>query len=308
MCGELSWSEIRQFVTFLNVKASLLKDIEEQRQNPEDRKTDALNAWLSDDVKASWKRVISVLKAINKGVLAKTIEEKLCRSFQQQRSKYIALSIPFHPPSLNLLTPSTQTSDNESAPRIDEEAFDHKTTSSVSSEVFDPHSLLKTREKAGELEHEFMKLLTRTKAYFLRKELENDGFTIDLRTTLTDLPKYIKYRHMFYLTEERDRIKEAQSVTVIFDILDSHEDFYDYSDYGLLEHLISLFGTNKLQIEMKLYIKKLQMFEKLTTIELYEFASNRTVCIPANFKRATIKLRDPKKCTLIEYVNLKMML
>ena len=63
----------------------------------------------------------------------------------------------------------------------------------------------------------------------------------------------------------------AKSIDDIFEILD---DFWDYTDYTLLQHLVERFGEEALKKEMSEYVAALEQFEKGTTIQESNTASS----------------------------------
>ena len=100
----------------------------------------------------------------------------------------------------------------------------------------------------------------------------------------------------------------AKSIDEIFEILD---DFWDYTDYALLQHLVERFGQNALKKKMSEYIAALKQFEKETTILESNTAKSISTCprrnieyvdrVEYNFSRVDLQLpRDPAVCTLYE--------
>ena len=75
---ELTWSEVTNLGVQLGMKFSVLQKIGETKVDRV-RLLSAMNAWLGSDPKASWKKVVRALMAINKEVLAQELEEKYCR-------------------------------------------------------------------------------------------------------------------------------------------------------------------------------------------------------------------------------------
>ena len=63
----------------------------------------------------------------------------------------------------------------------------------------------------------------------------------------------------------------AKNIDDIFEILD---DFWDYTDYALLQHLVERFGEEALKKEMSEYVAALEQFEKGTTIQESNTASS----------------------------------
>ena len=75
----LSWSEIKSIAVQLRMEYFRLKQIEQQNTELSDRLLSAMDMWLNNDSNASWARIITALRDIDKNVLAKTIEQKYCQ-------------------------------------------------------------------------------------------------------------------------------------------------------------------------------------------------------------------------------------
>ena len=72
------WSETVNFCVQLGMEYDVLRKIGED-EPASTRHLTAMHAWLESDHKASWKKVVSALRAIRKEVLAQELEEKYCR-------------------------------------------------------------------------------------------------------------------------------------------------------------------------------------------------------------------------------------
>ena len=77
--NKLTWAEVVKMAVGLGVEYSELEKIEEKRSDIGLRLLDAMNLWLSTDLKATWGKVVKALSEIKKIVLAKEIEDKYCR-------------------------------------------------------------------------------------------------------------------------------------------------------------------------------------------------------------------------------------
>ena len=80
-----------------------------------------------------------------------------------------------------------------------------------------------------------MEVLTNAKIGFSRKPAP---FLDEFHITLTTLPVSQRLKHLHFLRKQRQRIMNAKSIDEIFEILD---DFWDYTDYALLQHLVEKF-------------------------------------------------------------------
>ena len=174
-------------------------------------------------------------------------------------------------------------------------------TTASSTALFNETDGSRAQEIAGEaaqLEERFVNVLMHTKICFAEKEAESGTFLDRFKITLTTLPLSKKHQHLKFLKNEKERIKRARNSEEIFDIL---EDYWNYSDYDLLEFIIKEFGMKELQEEMDIYIAELEQFEKKTTIQDYDSASLGEMIIPEDFRTVTIEQgKDPLKCTLYD--------
>ena len=132
-----------------------------------------------------------------------------------------------------------------------------------------PDRIEEVADKASQLEDQFVEVLTNTKIEFQRKPV---GFLDELRTTLTTLPVSRRFKHLHFLKQQRDRIMNASSVDEVFKILD---DYWDYTNYALLQHLVERFGEEALKKQMREYVATLEQFERKTTIQESSTSSGR---------------------------------
>ena len=156
------------------------------------------------------------------------------------------------------------------------------------------------------LQDKFVAVLTHTKILFTKKESQSDEFLSELRITLTTLPLSNKFKHLLFLQNEQKRIEDANDIHEIFKILDSH---WNWSDYYLLQRLITDFGDDSLKEDMSKYMAELEQFEKATTIQHFCNAVeswDRHWNCPLNFSKAVLKLqKDAAECTLYDLRKLK---
>ena len=75
----LKWADVISIAIQLNVQFPTLQRIAEQHSDINTRVLEAMNCWLEADTTASWKKLASALKSIEKMVLAQKIKEKYIR-------------------------------------------------------------------------------------------------------------------------------------------------------------------------------------------------------------------------------------
>ena len=72
----LTWGEVTSMAVQLRVNFSKLQQIGQEKSDHSSHLLSAMDTWLKTDPGASWKKVISALRAINKNVLALELETK----------------------------------------------------------------------------------------------------------------------------------------------------------------------------------------------------------------------------------------
>ena len=158
-------------------------------------------------------------------------------------------------------------------------------------------------EAAARLQDRFATVITQTTICLMEKEEESREFLKKFALTLTNLSLSKKLKHLQFLKKEKKRIKKAEAVEKIFNILDSH---WDYRECAFLEQIIEEFGTHELWHEMKEYIAELEDSEKKTNVKDYNSAALDKIQIPAHFEKLAItQLKDPAQCSLYEIRQLK---
>ena len=120
--------------------------------------------------------------------------------------------------------------------------------------------------EASRLQEKFVSVLTDTKILFSEKESESNKFLNRVRITLTTLPLSGNFQHTQFLQQAKERIENAKSIKEIFFILENH---WNWSNYTLLQLLITKFGDDPLKKELKIYVEELHQFEKATPIEIF---------------------------------------
>ena len=290
------------------MELAVLDKIEEDHPNDsKQRVMYAMKEWLQRDTEASWKKVVSALRKIQKNALATEIEGKYCAAITTPHP-----SEPM-PPSQSgsqenqgfahdqsQVTSSVSTATAPSG----ESSLDHSATPSKDQTTCSPvgDSKLSSAEiqgiknKAAKLKKKFTSVVIHTKICFTEQEEESKKFLKKLKITLTSLPLFTQYEDKGFLKEEENRIDEAKNVVEIFRILNP---YWNYVDYEFLEHIVEEFGTSELKEEMKKYITELDQFEKETTVQDFSLATQGKVVVPAHYRELAVKLeKDPKECTL----------
>ena len=144
------------------------------------------------------------------------------------------------------------------------------------------------REEASELDTQFAAVVGQAEFCFSVRESKCKTFLPKFRITLTNLPISKKFEHLKFLCEE---LGSASSVSEIFKLL---RQYWKYTDFALLHHLINKFGDEETKEMMKIYTSSLETFEKQTTIKDFEDATGERKEVPQGFIEAEIELQKVK--------------
>ena len=301
--------EVRYMCAKLGVDQPTLDKIDADHRDALTRIPKYFLSWLDRDSRASWTSIVEVLKSkrLNKWVLADKIMTQYC-------------------PSVNARSGSTETarlsskarsgsSSHESSPSSDssslefESLLQHDANEGATSdhrEVSPPPTLPESKSKperhmlkhiaktASDLEIQFLSVVSSTSAH-LTKTVVSEKLQV-FKSHLIRLPLSGRYKKLHFLKEKKEEIRNAQSVEDIFDILD---DYWNYVDYSLLEHIVKTYCDRNVKREMKQYKRDLKKFEKATSVKDYTLAVQDNRKCPSYFSVLSAKLKiDAAKCTL----------
>ena len=150
-------------------------------------------------------------------------------------------------------------------------------------------------EEASQLEMHFLAVLTDTEVQFSKKATESKDFLNQFCVTFTRLPLSRKFKHLRFLSDEKTRLRIAKDVHEIFDIL---QPYLKYTDYSLLQHIINIFGEQKLKQEMEKYVAALEEFEKRVSVDDIQSVSFKRE-LPCNYKPLQFKIEiNSSSCSL----------
>ena len=156
--------------------------------------------------------------------------------------------------------------------------------------------------EASRLQEKFVSVLTDTKILFSEKEFESNKFLNRVRITLTTLPLSSNSQHTQFLRQAKESIENAKSIKKIFSILEDH---WNWSNYTLLQRLITKFGDDPIKDEMKKYVEELHRFEKATSIKMFSHVKKGWKH-PPYLKKASLTLpNDGTELTLYDVRLLK---
>ena len=327
--SKLPWSQVKAMSVQLNMELSTLTQIEQQYGTFSDRTLHSMDTWLRNDPEPSWARIVAALNTIEENALAARIQQQHCHPMETPPtspasqpvatsdqlslsgtnstdaiSTYPILPLPSTQPSHPQPTPSPQPASSSIPPPSEPTAEGTQpqglpASCTPAATLPNQDAVERVIDEAAQLEKRFMKVVAHTKMEFSKKA---PGFLDDLRITLTTLPISSEFKHLRFLRKQRDHIMNANSIDEIFKILD---DYWDYTDYALLQHLVQEFGESALKREMSEYVAALEDFEQCTTIQQSNTASSdsrylrRSVYRNYDFSTVDLQLqRDPAVFTL----------
>ena len=111
----------------------------------------------------------------------------------------------------------------------------------------------------------------------------------DFRNKITlRLPQSIKTQHS--LKENLPYIYNATSIEEIFGVFNLG--VWSYLNYGLLQHLVEVYGNNEMKDMMQEYATSVEVFRKETPLKVFWEASPNGDCpdVPSNLRRDLLKI------------------
>lgn len=120
----------------------------------------------------------------------------------------------------------------------------------------------RTKRRIEDLERKFVGLVERTQTEVMKLNPDLDEFRIKIIL----LPASLKEEHQQYIKDNLPQLYDAKSIPEIFGLLSL---YWNYLHYGLLQHIIAIYGSDGLKKLMKSYIKDVKSFRQETTLAMY---------------------------------------
>ena len=138
-----------------------------------------------------------------------------------------------------------------------------------------------TRERIDELEEKYYALVSATQKVVTLKAPSVEEF----RRRITLLPKSRKREQRRYLEDHLSYISHAESIDEIFSCLNLH--VWDYLNFGLLDHIVAVYGDAETKQKMEEYVMSVQSFRKDTPVHIFLKAQPEAECasIPPNLRQ-----------------------
>ena len=87
-----------------------------------------------------------------------------------------------------------------------------------------------------------------------------------LRQSFLRRPGDLKNEHKYFVKEKEDKLMKAQSVDDLFYTAD---DYWDFLNFSLLEHLINRHASEEIKVEVVEYGQKIRVFRKKTPLNIF---------------------------------------
>ena len=140
-----------------------------------------------------------------------------------------------------------------------------------------------TKEEVKQLEKTFDEIILRAQKDIMRNKIE----ILDLRHSIIRLPGDLKSEHKFFVDEVKAELKKAESIEDIFLILD---DYWDYLNYSLLEHIVDRHvSSDEVKKEMAEYGKEISSFRMKTRLNIFYHVHKRRPKVDEKFRNAVTK-------------------
>ena len=335
---DLTWSEVTSLAIQLDVKYSKLKQIEDGNRHHNTRLYEAMDTWLENDPDATWAKLIEALKSIDKNVLASQVEKTFCQASlhsegttcqEESISSLPAVSEPLssfttlQPPSADVKTknldpcPSPHSRSLKRKHRTPSPPHCHPPQSGFSKPTlptatkpddlpgYQPRAakqerIKRVRKEALELQTKFATLVGQTEFCLSQQESKCQTFLPRFCSMLRNLTISKMFEHMKFLDDIHDNIEKASKVSDIFYLLRRH---WNYTDFGLLHHIIGLYGDSETKVAMESYMYSLERFEKRTAVKDYEDATGHKKEVPEFYAEVDVEVsnsKDPLDYTLYD--------
>ena len=147
-----------------------------------------------------------------------------------------------------------------------------------------------TRRKINYLEEKYLALVVKTQKEVMKLNPDLDEF----RTRILLLPAALKEEHQQFLKDNLPQLYRAESIPEIFGLLGL---YWNYLNYGLLQHIIQTYGTDDTKELMKCYIKDVKSFQQETTLAMFWDANPKQRCQTALRGDIVVALTSHAKLT-----------
>ena len=140
-----------------------------------------------------------------------------------------------------------------------------------------------TKEKEKQLEKTFDDIILHAQEDMIRNKIKIRY----LRHSIIRLPGDLKREHEFFVEKVKTELKKAESIEDIFLILD---DYWDYLNYSLLEHIVDRhISSDEVKKEMTEYAKEISSFRMKTRLNIFYHVHKRIPKVDEKFRSVVTK-------------------
>lgn len=279
----LTWQDTILLAIQLEVSVPILNGIGDEYSG-EQRKVQAIEFWLNNDINASWEKLVAALREIKKAVLA----EQIARKHVQKPTLLDtggASSV-----TTEVISSSPATSQ---LPRVSNQPCLSPALPTLKS-----IKVLEAKESIAELEKKYLSIVSNCRSAMSQKEKADPAFVEEFQDALLCLPVSLKAIHQGFFTEREDEILAAKTSKKLIAILSR---YWSYNNCGILRHIITTFGDDKLKELMRTYEAELEAFEMGAMLDIFIVASTDSDEIPPEFVDIALKIqKDVSTCTVHE--------
>ena len=166
-----------------------------------------------------------------------------------------------------------------------------------------PHTIEKVRDTIDQLDDLFSNLMSDAYCQLSDREKEDPKFLNRFRNRFLDLPIAKRGTHIKFFRNCEDEILEAKNTRKIWAIISRYS---SYSNYELLVQIITRFCDASLKERMQKYIKMVEEFEMVTTVDIFLHAISASRELLIAFSRMCAKLDKPSSiCSLYDIRKVK---
>ena len=293
---ELTTEKAKELFFHLKVQLKTLDDIDTHRAENM-RKIRYVQAWLDQEVEASWEKIVDGLKQIGMKALAETLATEQCLGGAPTSA---AVNLTPDLPSF----PGTAPEAN--GPQTSESSPSDPSLGPVARPL-SPSSpsdgVSQVRAEIDRLCDTFSDLMSDTRDEMCMRESVDPAFLKKFRDRLLDLPVAKKAPHTKFFDKKLDDFLMAENMEKIFAIL---RRYCNYNNYEILQEVVRKFCEAVLRRRMQEYCESLEKFEKATYIDVYLKAISAGVVLTSEFTKMVMIINKPaSECTLHEVRKLK---
>ena len=118
------------------------------------------------------------------------------------------------------------------------------------------------------LEKNFFDLVSSTKKHMITESIDVD----QLRDVVTILPTILKDDHKKFVRENKDEFLKAKRIEDIFCIAN---EYWDFLNYSLLQHIIDGYGSDEIQSKMEAFDEEVRIFRRNTLLKPFSKVYHR---------------------------------